>query len=293
MKAALAAGFVLAWSSGFIGARLGTEASGTLTLLMWRFLIAAALLIGWSTFRRRRRRLGRREAGVQAVVGLLAQGVYLGAVVFAVQLGVALGTAALIAALQPVLAAVLARPVLGERVRPTQWLGLAIGVIGVALVVGDGIAAQQVVPPWAYALPFLDMAALVAATLLDRRTALGTSVGDALTIHCTTSAVLFGALALATGNAAPPHEARFWLAVAWVIAFATLGGYGLYWLNLKHASVTRVSSLIYLTPPTTLVWAFLMFGERIGVLAGFGIAVCAVAVLLVGGQRGSDGRVAS
>jgi drug/metabolite transporter (DMT)-like permease len=64
------------------------------------------------------------------------------------------------------------------------------------------------------------------------------------------------------------------------VVFATFGGYGFYWLNLKLSGVSRVSSLIYLTPPTTMVWAYLMFGESVTLLAILGLAVCFGGVLL-------------
>jgi drug/metabolite transporter (DMT)-like permease len=266
------------WSSGFIGARLGTDAASTVTLLMWRFVVIAALLLAWSWLRGSR--LSQREVAIQVAIGLLSQGVYLAGTVLSIELGVPLGTAALIAALQPILAGALAGPVLGERVDARQWAGLALGVAGVGLVVGGDIRVQGA-PAWAYALPFAGMAGLVAATLIERKAALDTPLIDGLAIQCAVSAGLFTALGLGLGEAAPPGDGGFWLAVAWVIVLSTLGGYGLYWINLERGSVTRVSSLLYLTPPTTMVWAFLMFGETIGLVAGGGLAVCLAAVLLV------------
>jgi drug/metabolite transporter (DMT)-like permease len=274
----LATGFVVMWSSGFIGARLGTDAAGTVTLLMWRFILAAALLLAWS--RLRGSRLSRREVALQVVIGFLSQGVYLAGTVLSIELGVALGTAALIGALQPILAGALAGPVLGEPVVARQWIGLGLGVAGVGLVVGGDIQVQGA-PVWAYALPFAGMAGLVAATLIERKAAFDTDLGDALAVQCAVSAGLFSVLGLAAGEAAPPADGAFWLAIAWVIVLSTIGGYGLYWLNLERGSVTRVSSLIYLTPPATMIWAFLMFGETIGVPAAGGLGICVAAVLLV------------
>jgi len=69
------------------------------------------------------------------------------------------------------------------------------------------------------------------------------------------------------------------------VVFSTFGGYGFYWLNLKLSGVARVSSLVYLTPPTTMVWAYLMFGEGIGPLAVVGLVICFGGVLLA--SRGS------
>jgi drug/metabolite transporter (DMT)-like permease len=122
----------------------------------------------------------------------------------------------------------------------------------------------------------------VAATLLERRARPGGSVAQALAVQCAVSAVLFTGLAAVTGTLVPPAEPGFWAAVAWVVVLSTLGGYGLYWVVLARTGVTRVSALLYLTPPTTLVWSWLMFGEPVGPGSLAGMAVCAVAVVLVG-----------
>jgi drug/metabolite transporter (DMT)-like permease len=98
-----------------------------------------------------------------------------------------------------------------------------------------------------------------------------------LGIQCAASALLFAAMAMFWGGL------LFWGAVAWFVVFSTFGGYGFYWLNLKMSTVARVSSLIYLTPPTTMVWAYLMFGERVGLLAVVGLVICFGGVLLARG----------
>jgi drug/metabolite transporter (DMT)-like permease len=107
-----------------------------------------------------------------------------------------------------------------------------------------------------------------------------TPLDVALAMQCAASALLFAALAPFWGGLEPAGGLHFWAAVAWFVVFATFGGYGFYWLNLKLSGVARVSSLIYLTPPTTMVWAYLMFGERIGPLAFVGLLICVGGVLL-------------
>ena len=284
------AGFVVMWSSGFIGASLGTPEADTPTLMVWRFLLAAGLLLAGALLLRRRWP-GLREIAVQGVVGLLAQGVYLTGVVGAVEFGVTAGTTALIAALQPLMAAALAGPVLGEYVGRQQWAGLAVGLVGVALVVGGDVRVAEA-PLWAYAMPFAGMAGLVAATLVERKEYLRKSgletsreapMDVVLGIQCAVSALLFAVMALFWGGLEPAGGLLFWGAVAWFVVFSTFGGYGFYWLNLKLSSVARVSSLIYLTPPTTMVWAYLMFGEHVGLLAVIGLVICFGGVLLARG----------
>lgn len=289
---ALPAGFVVMWSSGFIGGRLGTATASTATLMIWRFALVAAglaLLAGLlGRLRRPRRTLSRREVAAQAVVGLFGQGLYIWGSVGAIEVGVGAGTAALIAALQPIMASALAGPVLGEPVSPRQWAGLGLGLLGVVLVVGADLTSADAAPWWAYGLPFLGMAALVAATLVERRTsAAATPLVEALGIQTAASAVLFAVLAMATGQLAPPtvELGAFSLAVAWFIGLSTLGAYGFYWLTLRRTGVTHLSSLIYLTPPTTMLWAWLMFGDPVTLRALIGLAVCAAAVTLVHSRR--------
>ncbi|MFC4000325.1 DMT family transporter [Prauserella oleivorans] len=276
--AVLAIGFVLMWSSGFVGAVLGTASAPAATLLAWRFLVVTALLGGWWALTRRRR-LPAREIAVHAVIGLLSQGVYLSGVVWSAELGVPAGIAALVAALQPLAAAALAGPLLGERTSSTQWAGLMLGLGGVALVVGGDLASPGAAPPAAYALPFLAMAGLVAATFTERRVPSELGLADSLFVQCAVSAVAFTGIAVLTGDLVVPADGTFWVAVAWVVVFSTFGGYGFYWLNARR-SVTRVSTLLYLTPPATMLLALVMFGDPVtpGGLAGLG--VCLLGVLL-------------
>ncbi|MEU9966232.1 DMT family transporter [Streptomyces malaysiensis] len=281
-------GLVVMWSSGFIGAELGTREATADTLLMWRFLAAAAVLGGaWLLLRRRR--IPSRALAEQAAIGALSQGGYLGGIVWAVGLGVPSCTAALIAAVQPLAAGALAGRLLGEVVSPRQWAGLAIGLGGVALVVqGDLSAGPAAAPAWAYGLPFTAMAALLAASFLERRVRAPLDPVDAIPLHCLVSAVLFTGVALVGGHAAPPAAGGFWTAVVWTVLLSTVGGYGFYWLSLRRNGVTRTSALIYLTPPTTLVWAYAMFGDAPGWTALAGVAVCVIGVTAATARRRPD-----
>jgi drug/metabolite transporter (DMT)-like permease len=269
---------VVLWSSGFVGAVLGTRYAPADTLLAWRYLCAAAILVALTAVRGARldRATGRR----QVVLGLLCQVGYLGGVVGGVGLGVPAGTAALVAALQPLVVATLAGPLLDERTGRGQAAGLVAGLAGVALVVGDDLQPASA-PVWAYLLPVAGMLTLSAGTLLDRRLRPAESLLDALTVQTVTAAVCFAATAWVGGRLAPPPEAGFWWAVAWTVGLSSFGGYGSYLLVLRRGGANRVSTLLYLTPPTTMLWALWMFGQRPGALALLGMAVCAAGVYAV------------
>ncbi|CAM5622843.1 MULTISPECIES: DMT family transporter [Streptomyces] len=286
MNALLSAAFVICWSSGFIGAKLGAGSASAVTLLMWRFLPLALVLLAVALARSSWRGLTLRDVARQVVVGALSQSGYLLTVYWAIQLGVSSGTTALIDGVQPLVAGALAGPLLHQYVSRRQWLGLGLGVAGVAVVTGADAASGGHAAWWAYVVPFLGMLSLVAATFLEGRSRTKVAPGAALTTHCLTSAVVFTALAVGTGAAVPPAEPSFWVATAWLVVLATFGGYGLYWIILGRSGVTQVNTLMFLMAPVTAVWGALMFGEPFGAQTALGLAVALAAVLVV--RRGAS-----
>ncbi|GAA3089469.1 DMT family transporter [Streptomyces rectiviolaceus] len=288
MNVLLSIAFVLTWSSGFIGAKLGAGSASAVTVLMWRFLPLALVLavVALTVARASWRGLTARDALRQAAVGALSQSGYLLTVYYAIQLGVSSGTTALIDGTQPLVAGALAGPLLDQYVSRTQWVGLGLGVTGVVIVTAADATGGTDAPLWAYLVPFLGMFSLVAATFLDRRSPNPVAPAVSMTVHCVTSAVIFTALAVGAGAATPPAEASFWVAISWLVTLSTFGGYGLYWLILRRSGVTQVNTLMFLMAPVTALWGALMFGEPFGVQTALGLAVGLAAVAVV--HRGKD-----
>ena len=276
--AAVCVGLVVFWSSGFIGAHLAADV-GWLTTLTWRFLIAALTLVVACLVLRVRIPLASLPA--QLGVGLLSQVVYLSGVFIGISHGVPSGTAALIASLQPMVVAVVAGGLLGERTSLRQRIGLLIGVAGVGIVVSRDLSGSATW--WAYLTIIGSMLALSAGTVLSRRTSqrVGISLLAGFTVQSVLTAASFLVLSLATDAFVPPSGGSFWVAVGWLVLLSSFGGYGCYQYVVAHGSATLASTLLYLTPPTTMLWAALMFGDSIGLLTVVGLAVCGAGVALV------------
>lgn len=279
-------GFVLCWSSGFIGGRLATEASmPTLELFAWRFLVAALLAMIWWQVMNRRRVAQPRALLREGVIGSLTIGGYLLGVMLAIELGVNAGITALIAALQPLLAAALAGRWLGEKLSVQGWFGMLIATLGVLLCVAGDIGTASDVPLWAYGLPLLSVASVTLGSLLSAHSATRLPMSATLTAQLFAATLVFGVAALIAGQGTltrPAPDITVMAAMGWLILLSTFGGYGFFVLCLRRLGVTTTSTLVYLTPPVTLAWAALMFGDLPGTLgiAGMGIATLGVAYTL-------------
>ena len=298
--ALLSAVFVLCWSSGFLVAAVDVGAP-VATLLLWRFAVVVAVLaVVVAALRRRRDAAGRdaRDVGGrgtpvrpgtarQALVGLFSQVGYVVPVYLAIGLGVSTGTTALIDAVQPLVVATLVGPLLGLRVRGAQWAGLAVGAVGVVLVVGADLGAGTA--PWtAYLLPLAAMASLVAGTFVERRHPTSSGVLDTLLVHAVVALLAIGAFAVVAGQAVPPTTGVFWWTVVFVALSPTLAAYGLYWYLVRRLGITALNALLFCVAPTTAVAGALLFDEVVtsGTLAGLVLCAVGVGVVLTSEARG-------
>ncbi|MBB3230517.1 DMT family transporter [Halomonas stenophila] len=295
---AVAVGFVLCWSSGFVGSRLAVAVdTPVLSLYAWRFALATLLAGLWWALRATRRRgpgLSPRALAREALVGSLTVGAYLLAMLLAVEAGVSAGVAALIGALQPLAATTLAGWWLGERTRPAQWLGMSVATLGAGLSVLDDLQGVGGAPAWAYGLPLLAVAAVTLGSVLGVRRPAALGMEARLTSQLGAATVVFWLAAVARQGdwpAPPPLTPDTLTALAWLILLATFGGYGFFIESLRRFGVSHSAALVALTPAVTLGWTALLFGELPGGLgaAGMGLGLLGAGAALVAGRRRGRG----
>nr|WP_236872713.1 DMT family transporter [Burkholderia sp. NRF60-BP8] len=279
--------FVLSWSSGFIGAKLGAETAGAFNLLFWRFLLVTLCVA--IVVNRRIGRLTLEKIRYHAVIGFLSQFLYLACVYTPIQHGLPPGIAAIVAALQPLITAAMASFGGSERSGARQWAGLVVGFVGVGIVIGG----QYALPAGSvgivmYLLPLVSAFGLSIATIYQRRRASMATRGNEdglvlpLFVQGCVSLVLFAACGIATGDLHVPTQPNVWLSVVWLTVFSTFIAYLSLWALLGRMPATRVATLVYLEPPVTLIWAAWMFGDRIDATTYVGIVVVAIGVWLAG-----------
>jgi drug/metabolite transporter (DMT)-like permease len=275
--------FVLLWSSGFIGAKFGLPYAEPMTFLTVRMAAVVALLglIALTT-----RPPWPTPAGMMhsAVTGLLVHGCYLGGVFVSIDHRLPAGFTALVVSLQPVLTSTLANRLLGERVMPRQWLGLALGVVGVYLVVHGRTEGSA--PPSAWAAATVALVGITVGTLYQKRFGGGIDWRTGFFVQYLASALLFAAGALAFETMQVRWTGEFLFALAWLVFVLSFGAIWLLYFLIRRQAATRVVSLFYLTPPFTALMAFALFDERLAPLALVGMAVCVAGVALVNWRIG-------
>jgi drug/metabolite transporter (DMT)-like permease len=271
--------FVLLWSSGFIGAKFGLAYAEPLTYLALRML-GVLVVLGIVVALTRPKWPNAAGFRHSMATGLMVHGLYLGGVFVAIGHGLPAGLAALFVSLQPLLTSTIAHRWLGERVGVRQWLGLALGLVGVYLVLRDKATAGEATP-LAWAAITIGLIGITVGTLFQKRFGGGIDWRPALLIQYTAAAALFGAGAFAFETRVVHWTPDFVLALLYLIVVLSLGAVWLYYFMIRHAAATRVVSLFYLTPPVTALMAFALFGEKLAPLALVGMAVCVVGVFLV------------
>lgn len=274
--------FVLLWSTGFIVARYGMPYSEPATFTTLRCIAVVVIMLPWLLLARVRWPDTRGCVHI-AVVGVLMQAAYLGGVWGAVKLGMGAGLVALVVGLQPLLTAV-AAPLVGERTGWRHWVGLGIGFVGVTLVVWDRLHVTGV-DGQAMALVVMALLAITAGTLYQKRLCPPFDLRCGLFLQFAGALLAIGPFALFAETRQVTWSASMAGALAWSVFALSIGAASLLMILLRRGDATKVASLMYLTPATTAVLAWLLFDEPLTPLMMAGMAVTALGVASVAGRR--------
>ncbi len=285
--------FVALWSTGFIGAKFGLPHAEPFTFLFVRFVLTLALLLPLTALLKVDWPRGLRLWGHIGVSGLLVHGAYLGGVFYGIQLGMPAGLAALLVGLQPLLTAGLARPLLGERLVPLQWAGLALGLTGITLVLGSkldpGGALFQGFGLGALTSVMVALVGISLGTLYQKRYCTGMPLLTGTAVQYLAAGIVLGLGALLFEERDIEWTPTFMLTLLWLVLVLSISAILLLMALIKRGEASRVASLFYLVPPVTALEAWWLFDERLPMVGLLGMAVTIAGVVLVArGRRTSQ-----
>lgn len=272
--------FVFLWSTGFIGAKYGLPHAQPLSFLLTRYILVIGLMLAIALLTRAPWPTQKRDWLHIGISGVLVHAIYLGGVFTAIKHGLPAGVTALVVGMQPLLTALGAGWLLGERVTLRQWLGLALGFVGVILVVahkfGDAGLGTMLWPALAA------LVGITAGTLYQKRFCPRFDLRSGSVIQFVPTALLTAIGVFLFEGYQVSWTGEFVFALGWLVLVLSIGAISLLNLLIRSGSAVNVASLFYLTPLCTALIAWGLFGETLRPLALLGMALAVSGVYLVG-----------
>ncbi len=281
--------FVFVWSTGFIVARYGMPYAEPMTFLFLRFC-GVLLVMGPVVLLSRTAWPSKRQSAHIALAGVLLQAGYLGGVWAAVKGGMSASLVALIMGLQPIITAWLSAAV-AERVSARQWLGLLAGLGGVAMVVAAKLSLTGLTTTSLF-LSALALASITLGTLYQKRFCPSFDLRAGSVIQFSASALVCLPFMFGLETRVIDWQFPMIAALLWSILALSIGAISLLFLMIRNGAATKVTSLLYMTPPTTALMAWVLFDELVTPLTLAGTALTVVALILVVRDRPAPARPA-
>ena len=270
--------FVFLWSTGFLGAKYGLPYAEPLTFLLVRYVLVIMLMTGMAIFFRAQWPHTGRHWFHIGVTGVLMHALYLGGVFVAINQGLPAGVCSLVVGLQPILTALSAGLFLNERVASRQWIGLALGFIGVVLVlwgrISGGFGLHGLLPALGALI------SITVGTIYQKKFCPSFDWRTGSVAQFIPAAVVTVTLVSMTESFHIDFQFPVIFALAWLVIVLSIIAMSLLNYLIKTGSATNVASLFYLVPATTAALAWILFDESLTPisLAGMCIALWGVSL---------------
>lgn len=275
--------FLILWSAGFAVAKIAVTHAAPLTVLALRYSLVVLLLIPVAAVLRPKWPSARGVFDV-AVVGFLIQVVYFALCYVAFKSGVSAGAVAIIVCLQPILVALVAPRLVGEKVGMTGWIGLGLGLSGAVLAIA-GRSAIAVEGGFGLSMAALALLGITAGTLYEKRFGVTHHPVAANLIQYVVGAAFCLPAALLFEDVTIAWDGEFIAVMAYLVLGNSLLAMSLLLAMIRAGEVSRVSSLFYLVPALSAVFAWALLDEVMPPLTWVGMALAGLGVALVSRKR--------
>jgi drug/metabolite transporter (DMT)-like permease len=270
------------WGSTYLAIAVADRSLPPFFMLAARFALAGAVLYWWAR-RRGAERPSLRQWWSAGLVGFALLVVDTGAIAWAEQ-RVASGTTALLVASVPLFVALLDRVCFGARIGAGAWLGIAVGLLGVSLLVGpsgsvDAVGAVVILGAafaWAAGSAYARVAPLPSNTFMSAA------------VQMLTAGLGLGVVSAVSGERVTTGVSSESLAAfAFLVVFGSLVAFTAYGWLLRNARSPLVSTYAYVNPAVAVFLGWLFVGEHVGgreIAAGL-VILSSVGLLAVRHER--------
>ena len=270
--------FILLWSSAFVTTKPIIDNSDPFAALAFRFALVALGFFIFSLYSKEKILINRKSFLESFLSGVLFHGFYLGGVFYSISIGMPTGIAALIVTLQPVLTNALSGPILNEKVSTKQWVGVLLGFVGAALVLGFDIGSK--IPTAGLVATIIALVAITFSTLWQKKLSNNLPLSVSNTYQALGGCVFHLLIIFLFVDPYIDFTQTFIIAMSHQIFLVSFGAFTILMYLIKNNSASKTVSIFFLIPATSAFMAWLFLGESLTNLDLIGFLITSIGVYI-------------
>ena len=270
--------FVLLWSSAFVTTKPIVDNSDPFAALAFRFFIVAIGFFIYCVYKNLSLKLNKKDFIQSFFSGVLFHGVYLGGVFFSVSRDIPTGITALIVTMQPILTNALAGPFLKEYVGWKQWLGVILGFIGSAMVLGVDIGVT--LPTIGIIASFIALLSITSATLFQKKYSGNIPLPVSNMYQAAGGCFFHLIIILFFVDPFIEFNSTFLVAMSHQIFLVSFGAFTILMFLIKNNSASKTVTVFFLIPATTAFMAWIFLNEQLTKIDLIGFLIASLGVFI-------------
>ena len=270
--------FIILWSSAFITTKPLTDNSDPFSALAFRFFLVSLGFAIYSIYTKQKLLVNKKNIFESLLSGVLFHGLYLGGVFYSVSKGMPTGIAALIVTLQPILTNALSGPILNEKVTFKQWLGVILGFIGSAMVLGLDIGIE--IPVLGLAANIIALLAITTSTLWQKKISNNLSLGVSNFYQAVGGFLFHIVIIVLFADPYINFTKTFLIAMSHQVFLVSFGAFTILMFLIKKNSASKTVSIFFLIPPTSALMAWFFLEENLSNLDIIGFLIATTGVYI-------------
>jgi drug/metabolite transporter (DMT)-like permease len=270
--------FILLWSSAFITTKPIIDNSDPFAALTFRFALVAFGFFLFSLYSKEKILVNKRNFFEAFFSGVLFHGFYLGGVFYSISIGMPTGIAALIVTLQPILTNALSGPILNEKVSAKQWVGVLLGFVGAALVLGFDIGSK--IPAAGLVATIIALLAITFSTLWQKKLSNNLPLSVSNTYQALGGCVFHLLIIFLFVDPYINFTQTFIIAMSHQIFLVSFGAFTILMYLIKNNSASKTVSIFFLIPATSAFMAWLFLNENLTNLDLIGFLITSIGVYI-------------
>ena len=270
--------FILLWSSAFITTKPIIDNSNPFMALGFRFFFVAIGFYLFSVYTKQSIIIKKRSLIESVLSGVLFHGFYLGGVFYSISIGMPTGIAALIVTLQPILTNALSGPILGEKVTLKQWIGVLLGFMGAALVLGLDIGSQ--IPLLGLIATIIALIAITASTIWQKKLSNNLPLSVSNFYQAVGGCLFHIIIIILFVEPYIDFTKTFIIAMSHQIFLVSFGAFTILMFLIKKNSASKTVSIFFLIPATSAFMAWIFLNENLTNLDLLGFLITSIGVYI-------------